>query len=367
MSWEKWLKNRVTSADELFELLHSSPDEKIKLNTILENFPMAIPEYYLNLVDLNDPDDPIGRMCLPSIMELDMTGSFDTSGESGNTVITGTQHKYDQTALILSTSNCAMYCRHCFRKRLVGLSDKEILSHFDEMMKYISSHTEISNVLVSGGDAFLNSNENIERFLDGLCGIDHLDFIRFGTRTPVVLPARIYEDEELLALLKKYSRKKHLYVVTQFNHPRELTDEARRAIDVLGECGLQVKNQTVLLRGVNDDPKTLAELMRGLTRFGIAPYYVFQCRPVSGVGTQFQVPLREGCRIVDEAKNMLCGPAKCFRYAMSHETGKIEILGSAGGNDMLFKYHQAKYKEDASRIFTASVSDGQAWLEKIPK
>ncbi len=367
MSWDKWMKNRITNADELFEIVDCTEDEQKLLRSILEQFPMSVPKYYFDLIDLNDPDDPIRKMCLPSAAEANMTGSFDTSGEGDNTVITGTQHKYRETALILSTSSCAMYCRHCFRKRLVGLSDKEVLSHFEELIGYIRTHEEISNVLISGGDAFLNSNENIERFLEVLCEIGHLDFIRFGTRTPVVLPARIYEDEELLNILEKYGKKKQLYVVTQFNHPRELTAESKRAVDALLSRGVGFKNQTVLLKGVNDKPETLAELMRGLTAFGIAPYYVFQCRPVSGVGTQFQVPLREGYKIIDQAKGRLNGPAKCFRYAMSHPTGKIEILGSLGGNEMLFKYHQAKYDKDSARIFTAPVADGQAWLDSIPE
>lgn len=367
MSWDKWLKNRITESQEFFALCPSPPETREALSQILERFPMSVPEYYLSLIDFSDPDDPIRRMCLPSLAEMNMTGSFDTSGEGSNTVLTGTQHKYSQTALVLSTNNCAMYCRHCFRKRLVGLTNEEVLRRFEESMKYISSHTEISNVLVSGGDSFMLDNASIKRYLDALSRMDHLDFIRFGTRTPVVLPARVYEDGELLELLEEYNRKKHIIIVTQFNHPRELTEESKKAVDALNERGLEVKNQTVLLRGVNDGPDTLSELMRGLTRFGGAPYYVFQCRPVSGVGTQFQVPLLEGFKIVDQAKGKLGGPAKCFRYAMSHETGKIEILGLMPDGKMLFKYHQAKYPEDSARIFTAEVSPDQAWLDSVPR
>lgn len=365
MSWKKWLENRITDSAELASILSLSPEEESEFKAILDRFPMQVPKYYLSLIDFNDPEDPIRKMCLPSMAETNMAGSFDTSGEESNTIITGAQHKYAQTVLVLSTNNCAMYCRHCFRKRMVGMSDEEVLNNFDKTVDYISSHKEVSNVLISGGDAFLNSNANIRRFLDVLCGFEHLDCIRFGTRTPVVLPQRIYEDMELLDILKTYCAKKQLYVVTQFNHPRELTAEAKMAIDALHGCGVLVKNQTVLLRGVNDNADSLAELMRGLTGLGIIPYYLFQCRPVSGVGTQFQVPLREGCSIVDEAKSKLSGLAKCFRYVMSHVTGKIEIIGSLDGSEMLFKYHQSKYPENSARVFARSISDNQAWLEDI--
>ena len=154
-------------------------------------------------------------------------GSFDTSGESSNTKLDGLQHKYKPTVLLLSTNVCAMYCRHCFRKRLVGLSDSELLEVADEAIAYISSHKEVNNVLVTGGDALMNPNHVIERYLSGLTAIDHLDLVRFGSRLPVTLPERIYGDPELLGLFEEYGKRKTLIVVTQFNHPRELTEEPR--------------------------------------------------------------------------------------------------------------------------------------------
>lgn len=193
------------------------------LDKILSQFPMTVTRYYLSLIDWDNPFcDPVFRMCIPSIEETDLSGDFDTSGEADNTVISGLQHKYDQTALILSTHRCAMYCRHCFRKRLVGISDDETADNIEEMAAYVSQHSEISNILISGGDAFLNSNQVIKRYLEQFSSIPHLDLIRFGTRIPVVLPMRIYDDPELLALLKTYTQKKQIYVVTQFNHPNEL-------------------------------------------------------------------------------------------------------------------------------------------------
>ena len=164
-------------------------------------------------------------------------------------------------------------------------------------------------------------------------------------------------------MLDEYSDIKTIYVVTQFNHPRELTPEARCAVRALLDRGVQVRNQTVLLRGVNDSPDVLGELFAGLTRAGISPYYIFQCRPVTGVQNRFQVPLLDGIRIVDEAKGLQNGFGKGVRYAMSHPRGKIEIIGTLSDRQTIFKFHQNKYPEDASRIFTRALTPDSRWLD----
>ena len=363
MSWIEDFDNSICTAEHLGEYFGWDDDTVERVRKIADLYPMRISKYYLSLIDKDDPNDPIARMCIPSDDELGAGGSFDTSGEQSNTVLGGVQHKYQQTALILSTNVCAMYCRHCFRKRLVGISDSELNKQVDDARQYVLEHPEINNVLITGGDSLMNPNHIIERYLKEFSEIKTLDFIRFGSRVPVTFPQRIYEDEELIALFEKYSKIKPIYLVTQFNHARELTPEAIKAIDVFRNMGIQVRNQTVLLRGVNDDPETLADLLRGLTRSEIAPYYVFQCRPVRGVKGRFQVPLAEGVKIVDTAKTMLSGIAKPFRYAMSHPLGKIEILGQLDDNEMLFKFHQSKYPENAARLFTASITDESTWLD----
>ena len=363
MRENRWEGGNITTARELRDYLHLTPDDEAKMEAILEHYPMSIPSYYLSLINFDDPNDPIKKMCIPSIQETDLSGAFDTSGEAENTVIEGMQHKYKQTAMILSTNHCAMYCRHCFRKRLVGLSDGEVLKHLDEMRDYISQHKEITNVLVSGGDSFMNSNATLRRYLETLTSIEHLTFIRFGTRVPVVLPQRITQDEELQEILRSFALKKQIHIVTQFNHPNELTKEATDAVKCLTRLGIPVRNQSVLLRGVNDVPEVLASLLNGLVANGVAPYYLFQCRPVTGVKSQFQVPLEEGLQIVEETKKQLSGFGKAFRYAMSHVTGKVEILGKTSGGEMVFKYHQAKDLEDCGRLFTVKLREGQCWLD----
>ena len=356
MNWQSELKKNYTHPSELCSRAEGLED-------VVKQYPMSVTRYYASLINREDPMDPIAKMCIPSEEELSCGGDADTSGELSNTKATGIQHKYGPTALILSTNICATYCRHCFRKRLAGVSDEEILKTLNEAVEYISARSEITNVLISGGDALLNSNTVTEQYLKRLSEIERLEMIRLGSRVPVVFPERIYGDEELLGILKKYSLKKKLYVSTQFNHPRELTPEAERAVHALSQAGVILHNQTVLLKGVNDSPATLGMLMRSLTSFGITPYYLFQCRPTAGVKSLFQVPISRAYDIVEEAKSTLSGYSKRFRYVMSHPTGKIEIIGRTGDGRMVFKYHQAKSIEDSGRMFAKKLPPDACWLE----
>jgi len=324
---------------------------------------MAIPEYYLNLIDFSNKNDPILRMSVPSPEELQVDGTFDTSGECQNTKASGLQHKYSETALILSTNLCAMYCRYCFRKRLVGLDTEETVADVDAVVDYIKQHPEIHNVLISGGDSFLNSNGKIAEYLEKLCEIDHLDYIRFGTKTPIVLPQRILGDPELQQILRTYCAKKQLYVSTQYNHPNELSKESVAAIRCLQDQGIIIKNQSVLLRGVNDSADTLATLFKSLTKVGIVPYYLFQCRPVTGVKTHFQVPIKQGIEIVQNVKRQTSGNAKDFRYVLSNERGKLEILGCKDQDTVLLQYHQAKHTKECSVIFERKITDQTYWYD----
>ncbi|ADU96669.1 KamA family radical SAM protein [Thermovibrio ammonificans] len=342
------------------------PDsEREKLQEVIEKHPMFIPDYYARLIDWSDPNDPIKNIIFPSLDELDVSGSYDTSGEKENTVLTGLQHKYKETALLLVTNRCAGYCRHCFRKRLVGIPTNETLKLFDRAVEYIKEHPEITNVLISGGDPLVLPTDVIEYFLSELSKIPHLKFIRFGSRVPVFYPMRIYEDTKLLEVFSKYSTpERRVYLVTHFNHPNEVTKEARKAVDSLIRAGVPVSNQTVLLKGVNDTPEVLATLMKEITSAGVIPYYVFQCRPVSRVKTHFQVPLKEGYWIVEGAKRMLDGHAKRFKYIMSHKTGKIEIVGVMG-DEIFLKYHQAKNPENVGKFFRMKLTPNAGWLDDL--
>ena len=364
MSWQDELRNGIRTAAELAKLLGLTAEEEARYAEVIERFPMLITPYYLSLVDLADPDDPIGRMCIPSLEEFAPGGSFDTSGEASNTKLEGLQHKYAQTVLLLSTNQCAMYCRHCFRKRMVGLTEEELNKRVDEVTAYVQDHREVTNVLVTGGDAFMNPNHILERYLRELTAIGHLHFLRFGSRMPVTLPERIYGDPEFLDIFGIYAKRKALYLVTQFNHPRELTAQAAKALVALISRGVQVRNQTVLLRGVNDSGETLGALLSGLTALGVTPYYIFQCRPVTGVKGRFQVPISRGIEIVESAKSRQNGFGKSVRYAMSHPRGKIEILCRLPSGETAFKFHQSKYQEDRAKVFTRMLAPTDTWLDE---
>jgi lysine 2,3-aminomutase len=361
IEYEK-LENMICSVEDLADYTDLSSCEREQLKKVVEIHPMRVSPYYLSLINWNDPKDPIRKMAVPSTEELNLDGMYDTSGEAENTKMPGLQHKYSETALILATNRCATYCRHCFRKRLVGLPTEEIVKRFEDAAEYIEKHKEINNVLISGGDPLVLSNKVIERFLEALTRIDHLSFIRFGSRTPVTLPSRL-SDPGLLALFKKHSQiDRRLYVVTQFNHPREITPQSISAVNNLLKAGVLLSNQTVLLRGINDAPETLATLMNSLVSIGVTPYYVFQCRPVKRVKGHFQVPICEGVRIVEKAKADCNGHSKRFKYVMSHKTGKIEILGVIDG-EIYFKYHEAKNRRNLGMMFKRRVDEKAGWLD----
>jgi len=359
---EKEISNQsISTLRQLKSRLRLSSEEEKRLAEVIQAHPMRISSHYLSLIDWNDPYDPIMRMAVPSPDELNLDGCWDTSGESENTKMPGIQHKYSETALILATNQCAMYCRHCFRKRLVGLPTEEILKRFEDAAEYIETHPEINNVLISGGDPLTLSNKIIERFLKVLTRISHLNFIRIGSRVPVTLPNRL-KNKKLLNILKKHSKNKRLYIITQFNHPREINPASIEAVNNLINVGVLVNNQTVLLKQVNDDPTTLATLMNTLTTVGVTPYYVFQCRPLERVKHHFQVPICEGIRIVEEAKANCNGLSKRFKYIMSHRTGKIEILGIID-DEIYFKYHEAKNKKNLGVMFKRQVNEQAGWLD----
>lgn len=361
MRWQDELLQNINTAEEVNAFFAGCGSFDLS-ESVTGQYPMSITRYYLSLVDPDNPDDPIGRMCLPSAQELGTGGIDDTSGEFDNTVMTGLQHKYGQTVIVLSTNVCSMYCRYCFRKRMVGLNEEEIADNLPAITSYVRSHPEITNVLISGGDSFLNSTDTIRRYLEAFTDIPHIGYIRFGTKVPVVFPNRILNDPELQQVLETYNQKKQIYIVTQFNHPNELTPAAREGVRCLQKLGLVVRNQSVLLGGVNDDPKTLAALFNGLASWGIVPYYLFQCRPTRGAN-YFQVPVRRGADIVRQANALLSGQSKCFRYAMSSKLGKLEILGNLPDGSTLFKFHQAKDSINNGRIFSRRLSDTDSWVE----
>jgi lysine 2,3-aminomutase len=356
------MENSICTIEQLKDFVDLSPKKEKNLKEITQKHPMRVTPYYMSLIDWDDPHDPIRKMAIPSVKEFNLQGSYDTSGEAENTKLAGLQHKYQETVLILATNRCATYCRYCFRKRLVGLQTKEIIERLEDAAEYIKQNEQINNVLVTGGDPLVLGNKLVEKILSILSDFPQLKFIRFGSKTPVTFPSR-FDDDELLEILSRYSRPdRRLYVVTQFNHPREITKQSIKAVDNLMKSGVIVNNQTVLLKGVNDNPATLADLQNNLVGIGVNPYYVFQCRPVKRAKHHFQVPICRGIEIVEKAKEHCNGHSKRFKYIMSHKTGKIEILGIFE-DEVYFKYHQAKDRENLGKMFTRPVDENAGWLD----
>jgi KamA family protein len=367
MDWQEELRRSIRSIEQLRDYMQLSRRQELQMRQVVQRHPMMITRYYASLIDWKNPSDPLMRIALPDAGEMDISGSYDTSGESLSTKMPGLQHKYRETALILATNKCPLYCRYCFRKRMVGLPTSEVLQRFSDAARYIEEHSEITNVLISGGDPLMLRTPTIEKFLDRLLKIRHLAFVRIGTRSPVTFPDRILKDGSLVELLRRHSSKwKRLYVVTQYNHPAEITERSSAAVNKLLGAGAAVINQTVLLRGVNDHPDTMVDLLRTLTRIGVHPYYVFQCRPVKRVKKRFQIPIEEGYRIIERVKSMLEGPSKRFRYVMSHRNGKIEILGIMN-DEVYFKYHQARDPKNTGRFFKRKLLPGAGWLDDLKR
>lgn len=351
----------ITSIDKITQLPEA---EREKLKPITEKFVFRVNEYYLNLINWDDPNDPIRRLVIPNEAELDDYGRWDASDEDTNYVVPGCQHKYQTTALLIVSEVCGAYCRYCFRKRLFRQDVKEAMSDVEPGLKYISEHPEINNVLLTGGDPLILTTAKIRMILERLRAIDHVQIIRIGSKLPVFNPMRIYEDEELLQAIREHSRpEKRIYIMAHVNHPREITPEARKAFQALHDAGAIVVNQTPVLKGINDDPDVLARLLDELSWAGVTPYYFFVNRPVRG-NRDFVLSLEEVYRIVEEAKAKTSGLGKRVRLVMSHTSGKIEILAIENGKAYL-KYHQSRDGE-YGKLMVLDCPKDAAWFDDLP-
>ncbi|MGY8635547.1 lysine 2,3-aminomutase [Bradyrhizobium sp. 14AA] len=310
--------------------------------------------------------DELKYIVEPSVEEFDSPGSLDTSGEHNNTVVPGLQHKYDQTGLLLVTDRCASYCRYCFRKRIVGKNSDEIVPDFTQVAQYIGDHPEMTNVLLSGGDPFVLSTGKLNKILDHLLPIPHLDSIRFGTKMIAYEPKR-FEDSTLTALFQRiHQAGKAAIIVTHFDHIGEISLDAERIICALRAQSVQFLNQAVLLAKVNDDPEVLARTFAKCHQIGVRPYYLFQGRPVKGA-SHFQVPLRRGVEITRGINQRLSGIHKTFKYIMSHYTGKIEILDLGDDGRVYMRYHQNKVPAKLGKIFSRPYIEAACWLDDLPE
>jgi lysine 2,3-aminomutase len=322
--WRWQLSHSLSNADELARALPLTEPERRGVAALGERgFPLGITPYYLGLIDPANADCPIRRQVVPRIEELErVPGDLaDPLGEAEHEAAPNLIQRYPDRALLFATDRCAVYCRFCTRSRLVGAGGgARSLERLAPAFEYLRAHPEISDVIISGGDPLVMATERLERLVAAVRAIPSVQTIRLATRVPVVLPQRV--TDELLQALRPHHP---IWVMTHFNHPKELTAEAGEAAMRLADAGFPVMNHSVLLRGVNDDADVLAALFRGLVRWRVRPYYLLQADPVQGTG-HLRTPLQVGIDIMQRLQGRLSGIAlPKFIVDTPHGRGKVPV------------------------------------------
>lgn len=325
--WNDWhwqLKNRITDATELRKYIKLLPEEEAIFADRDFSFRMAITPYYLSLIDHANPNDPIRLQAIPRVQESSVNTSdmADPLHEDADAPVPGMTHRYPDRVLLLLTDQCAMYCRHCTRRRKAGEHDAPMpRENVDKAIEYIREHKEIRDVILSGGDPLTLGDERLDEILAKLSTISHLDIVRLGTRTPVVLPMRV--TDSLLTVLRKYP---FVWVNTHFNHPQELSETASIALAKLAQAGLPLGNQSVLLKGINDHVDVMKALVHKLVRNRVRPYYIYQCDLSEGI-SHFRTPVSKGIEIIESLRGHtsgLCVPT--FVVDAPGGGGKIPVM-----------------------------------------
>ena len=325
--WNDWkwqIRNAIRDIPTLEKVLELSEDDKSALDRTLQKFRMAITPYYASLMDRENPNCPVRLQGVPTFHELeDEEGDLlDPLYEDKDSPVPGLTHRYPDRVLLLVTNICSMYCRHCTRRRMVGFDDSDLSTdNIEAAVDYIKNHPEVRDVLISGGDPLILSDDRLEWILKQIREIDHVEIIRIGTRTPVVLPQRI--TPELVEMLSKYHP---IYINTHFNHPKEITAEAKSACEMLANGGVPLGNQTVLLKRVNDHPSLMKLLMQKLLSIRVKPYYIYQCDMSRGIG-HFRTSIAKGIEIIENLRGHTTGMAvPTFVVDAPGGAGKIPLM-----------------------------------------
>ena len=305
--WNDWhwqARNRLETLDELKMHIKLTAEEEEGISRCLQSLRMAITPYYLSLIDLDDPFDPIRRQAIPTSLELIRaeTDLDDPLHEDTDSPVRALTHRYPDRVLLLVTDSCSMYCRHCTRRRFAGHSDKGVaIDDIDKCIDYIRDHPEVRDVLLSGGDPLMMSVDRLEYIISKLKSIPHVEIVRLGSRIPVVMPQRVTPG--LCDMLKKYHP---IWVNTHFNHPDEITEEAALACHMLADAGIPLGNQSVLLAGINDCVHVMKRLVQMLVKIRVRPYYVYQCDLSVGL-EHFRTPVSKGIEIMEALRGHTSG------------------------------------------------------------
>ncbi len=305
--WNDWrwqVRNRIETLEDLKKYIKLTPQEEEGVTKSLQTLRMAITPYYMSLVDVNNPNCPVRKQAIPSISETHIAKAdlLDPLHEDGDSPVPGLTHRYPDRVLFLITDMCSMYCRHCTRRRFAGQKDSATPDdNIEKGIQYIANTPQVRDVVLSGGDALLISDEKLEYIIKRLREIPHVEIIRIGSRTPVVLPQRITDD--LVNMLKKYHP---IWLNTHFNHPDEITAESTEACAKLANAGVPLGNQSVLLRGVNDCTNIMKRLVHGLVKMRVRPYYIYQCDLSMGL-EHFRTPVSKGIEIIESLRGHTSG------------------------------------------------------------
>ncbi|WP_102399300.1 lysine 2,3-aminomutase [Haloimpatiens massiliensis] len=302
--WKWQVKNRIEDVEELKKYIPLTAEEEEGVRTCTNTLRMAITPYYLSLIDINDPFDPIRKEAIPTALEVHKSEAdlLDPLHEDTDSPVPGITHRYPDRVLFLITDQCSMYCRHCTRRRFAGHNDKSLpMEQIDKAIEYIANTPSVRDVLLSGGDALLVSDDVLEYIIKKLRAIPHVEIVRIGSRAPVVLPMRITDD--LVNMLKKYHP---VWLNTHFNHPNEITEDSKRACAKLADAGVPLGNQSVLLKGVNDCVHVMRELVHELVKIRVRPYYIYQCDLSMGL-EHFRTSVAKGIEIMEGLRGHTSG------------------------------------------------------------
>lgn len=300
------MRNRIVSLEDLEKHLTLSPEERAGALLTGSKLATAITPHYFNLIEANNPNCPIRRQVVPRLEEASYSSDelIDPCGEDGDMPVPGLVHRYPDRVLFLITDRCASYCRYCTRSRVVsGVGEQELETDFEEAFRYLEQHEEVRDVLLSGGDPLLFSDRKLDRILTRLRAIPHIEFVRIGSRVPIFLPQRI--TPELCAMLRKHHP---LWLSIHTNHAKELTSEVRDALGRLSDAGIPLGNQSVLLKGVNNELEVLKELFHKLIMCRVRPYYLYQCDLIKGSG-HLRTTIQEGLELMDKLRGHTTGYA----------------------------------------------------------